>query len=124
VNPETHLDLWLLGSFVAMLVPAVILLVLYGVRTRFWGSATGWAFFWMIVTVVVSTGLSLVSLVWTEWATSTAGYVVRTGSRFAIAAVLWNLLRVFLKAQRSGRLEAEHEAYLHSGEDEDAPEQR
>lgn len=104
------LDRWLLiASFITALVPSVILLALYGFRTRFWSSETGWAFFWLIVVVVASYGLSLVSLIFGEWANSDGGMWVRALSRFGIAAVLWNLLRVFLRAQRRGTLAHERD---------------
>lgn len=93
----------LTASFVAGLIPAVILLVLYSARTRWWVTEAGQAFFALIGVTAGSYLLSVLALVLPSIFTETGGVWVRVVLRFAIALVLWNLLRLFFRAQREGR---------------------
>jgi hypothetical protein len=90
-------------SFVVGLVPAAVLWVLYGLRTDWRETQAGRAMFALISVFAVSYLLTVVVLLVPGWFHETAGIWVRIVIRLAVAAVLWNLLRLFLKAQRSGR---------------------
>jgi len=93
-------------SFVVGLVPVVILWVLYGLRTAWRETQAGRAMFALISVFAVSYLLTVVVLLLPGWFREPAGIWVRLIIRLAVAAVLWNLLRLFLKAQRNGRREA------------------
>lgn len=93
----------LTASFVAGLIPSVVLLVLYSARTRFWATAAGQAFFALIGVTALSYLLSVLALAVPGIFADTGGTWVRIVLRFAIALVLWNLLRLFFRAQREGR---------------------
>jgi len=89
-------------SFAVGFVPVAILAVLYGWRTTWKATDTGKAMFLLFTTTAVSYGLSVAVLL-IPWFRGEIGEWVRIVVRVAIGLVLWNVLRVFLKAQRSGR---------------------
>jgi hypothetical protein len=99
----------LVVSFVAGLIPSVLLLVGYGLRTRFWETDAGKGFFALVAVTASSYLLSLLTLIWPaffaagEVPPTGPGLWIRVAIRFAIALVLWNLLWLFVKAQRQGR---------------------
>lgn len=91
---------WLLGLF-----PSVLLLGLYIWRTG-WPTRANPAGRAMVALLGVTTAtylLSVMILIWPWMFRGTGGLTIRIGSRLAVAAVLWNLLRLFLRAQRAGR---------------------
>lgn len=100
MNP---VDKWIALPFIAGFIPAVILLVLYGTRTRWYGTIQGRALFSLFLMMVVSYLISLAVILFPEPFSSGFWFVVRNVSRFAIALALWNMLRIFLKAQAAGR---------------------
>jgi hypothetical protein len=94
----------LVVSFFAGLIPAVILWALYWSRTRWEESDAGKAFFALLAVTALSYLSSVLALVWPDFFSDTAaGLWLRIVVRFAIAAVLLNLLRLFFRAQREGR---------------------
>lgn len=91
---------WLLG-----LIPAAVLLGLYLWRIG-WprkSNPAGRAMVGLLTVVNATYVLSVLILVWPWLFLGTGGLTIRIGSRMAVAAVLWNLLRLFLRAQRAGR---------------------
>lgn len=94
----------LVVSFFLGLIPAVLLWVLYWSRTRWEETDAGKAFFALLAVTALSYLSSVLALVWPDFFQDTpAGVWLRIITRFAIAAVLLNLLRIFFKAQREGR---------------------
>lgn len=90
-------------SFILGLVPVAILWLLYGVRTQWRETQAGRAMFALITVTAVSYLLSVVVLLLPGWFHDTVGIWFRIVTRLAVAGGLWNLLRLFLKAQRHGR---------------------
>lgn len=96
-------------SLFAGLIPAVLLWAGYGLRTRFWETDAGRAFFALISVTAVTYVLSTATVLWPEFFAAGEvpptgpGLLIRVLTRYAIAGVLWNLLRLFVKAQREGR---------------------
>lgn len=91
---------WLLG-----LIPALLLAGLYVWRIG-WPRAdnpAGRAMLALLGVTNVTYLLSVLVLIWPWLFLGPAGLTIRIGSRLAVAAVLWNLLRLFLRAQRAGR---------------------
>lgn len=98
-------------SFAIGFVPVAILAVLYGWRTDWKRSdpdtrEAGRGMLYLFSTTAVSYGLSVAVLV-SPWLQGQVGEWIRIGVRTAIGLVLWNVLRIFLKAQKSGRQHAE-----------------
>lgn len=93
-------------SFTVGFVPVATLAVLHGWKTEWRESDAGRALFYLFSTTAASYGLSVCVLL-IPWLQGEIGDWIRIGVRFAIALVLWNVLRIFLKAQRSGRQHAE-----------------
>jgi len=93
------------ASFIAGLIPAVVLFILYAWKTpwRVKGNTAGRAMFLMILVFAASYGLSVIVLVAPGLFDDTSGQWIRIILRLAIAAVLWNLLRLFLTVQRRAR---------------------
>lgn len=91
---------WLLG-----LIPAAVLLAMYlwriGVPRE--DNPAGRAVVGLLGVTNATYLLSVLVLVWPALFMGIGGQALRVGSRLAVAAVLWNLLRVFLLAQRAGR---------------------
>ena len=98
------LDFWLLFSFVAGLVPAVLFVVLYGFRSYWRTNPAGRAMFVLALVISTSYLVSVISLAWPEFFTNDPlGIWFRIASRLIIAATLWNLLRVLLRAQKQDK---------------------
>lgn len=96
-------DALILFSFIAGLIPAVILLVLYGLRTAWSATVAGRAVFALVVVIAVSYGLSVITLTFPQFFREGDGEWVRIVVRLALAGVLWNLLSLFLRAQGIGK---------------------
>jgi FtsH-binding integral membrane protein len=94
-------------SYVAGAIPCFLLLWEYGFKTRWETSAAGRALFALFVIVaanyVLQLGTSLAPGFFHSW----FGVAIRVGVRLAIAAAMWNMYRVFRKAQRVNRREQE-----------------
>lgn len=96
-------------AFVAGLIPAVLLWVLYGTRTRWWATDAGWVVFALVSVTAVTYLVSAATLLWPEFFAagevpeSGPGLWIRIATRFAVAAVLWALFRLFVRAQREDR---------------------
>lgn len=92
-------------AWVAGLIPAAVLLGLYLWRIGWPGpdNPGGRALVGLLTVTNLTYGLSVIVLLLPEWFHDTIGSWVRVLSRLAVAAVLWNLLRVFLIAQRQPR---------------------
>jgi len=96
-------NVFVLLSFVAGLIPALILLVMYGFRTDWKGNPGGQVIFSLIVITVASYSLSVATLAWPSVFHGETGERIRIAGRLLIAAGLWNLLRLFFMAQGIGR---------------------
>lgn len=91
-------------SFIAGLVPIVLVWVVYGTRSRWSGSSAGRNMFLLFAASTASYAVSTVVLLEPRWFVGTAaGNWLRIGIRFAIAAVFWNMLRLVIKAQRADK---------------------
>lgn len=93
----------IIASFGAGLLPILIFLVLYGLRTRWNESPAGRFLFGMAFTTVISYGLSLLTLMFPGYFNDNHGELIRIIVRFLLAGVSWSLLIVFFRAQNSGR---------------------
>ena len=93
---------WITASFVAGLIPAVALLIGYGLLTDWWKTFTGRVLFGLIAVTAVSYGLSSFTLLWPGFWQG-PGELARVIIRFAVAAVLWGLWAVWVRARRAGR---------------------
>lgn len=98
---------WIIASFAAGFIPAALLVGLYGFRTDWWKSFTGRVLFGLIITTAISYGFTIMVLVWPDFWNDDRGELIRVIVRFVVAAVLWGLLAVFVRAQRRGRRAAE-----------------
>jgi hypothetical protein len=96
-------ETWILLSFIAGLIPAGILLFMYGARTAWSETIAGRAIFYLVAVTVGGYLLSVATLIWPEIFRQGMGEVFRIIGRFIIAAVLWNLLFLFFRAQGFGR---------------------
>lgn len=96
-------------AFVAGLVPSILLMILYGFRTRWSGTHAGRALFSLILVIVVSYSSSVLILLRPEWFAGSGGKTFRLVIRVGIALALWYLLYVFYRAQRGGQLDLEHD---------------
>jgi hypothetical protein len=103
VTDSIYFEGLVLLSFLAGLIPAMTLAVLYGLKVNWNNSMAGRAIFYLIMVTAASYLLSTVVLAWPHWFTEELGVIFRLVIRFAIAAVLWNLLRLYLRAQKEGR---------------------
>lgn len=94
-------------SWLAGLIPAAVLLGLYLWRVGVPGpdNPAGRAMVGLLGVTNATYLLSVLVLVAPGLFVGDGGQVLRVGSRLAVAAVLWNLLRLFLLAQRAGRIE-------------------
>lgn len=102
MNSSRYIHVLITLSFVACLVPAVLLLIVYGLRSRWEQSAEGRAFMRLFAITVVGFALSVVVTAEPHWFHGAGfGNWVRIIVRFAIAGVLWDLLRLILRAQRT-----------------------
>ena len=93
---------WITASFIAGLIPAVALFIGYGLLTDWWKTFTGRVLFGLIATITVSYALSSFTLLWPGFWHG-PGELTRVLIRFAVAAVLWGLWAVWVRARRAGR---------------------
>ena len=93
----------LLVIFVLCFIPASILLVGYGLLTRWYSSLEGRVFFGLIATTWTNFLLGLATLAWPDWF-GTDGPLewTRVAGRVPIVVVLWGLVWVFFRAQKRG----------------------
>jgi hypothetical protein len=96
-----------LVSFIAGLIPAIALLLLYGFRTRWTATIAGRAVFALVAMMATSYGLTVLTLVFPEFFLGDDGEWFRIVIRFIIAAVMWNLLLLFFRAQGIGKRRSE-----------------
>lgn len=97
-------DFLIKASFLIGLAPAALLLILYGFRTNWEATSAGRAVFALVSVTFCSYALSTMTLFWPQYfRESQCGVYVRIAGRVIIALVIWNLLFVFLRAQRAGR---------------------
>jgi hypothetical protein len=92
---------WSTASFIAGLVPSLILLILYGALTAWYKTFTGWVLFGLIFVTAVSYGLTSVVLLWPDYWASGPGEPARIIIRWLVASVLWGLLAVFVRSRKS-----------------------
>jgi hypothetical protein len=104
---KTATDVLVFLSFVAGLLPAVLLLYFYGLRTAWNTSVAGRAVFYLIAVTAASYSLSVLTLAFPHFFHDEVGQWFRIVSRTLIAGVLWNLLRLFFRAQGFGRRRSE-----------------
>jgi hypothetical protein len=89
-----------LVSFLAGLIPAAMLTLLYGIRSPWERSRAGRAVFYLLATTSASYGVSTVVTLFPHYfGPDGDGRWFRVLTRFVIAAVVWNLLRLFFRAQ-------------------------
>ncbi len=93
----------LITSYVIGFIPNVLLLWKYGFRTAWETSTTGRALFALFSIVFFNYVLQIVTTLFPGFFHSWPGVIIRVVIRLAIAAVLFNLYRVFRKAQRDNR---------------------
>lgn len=99
---KTVTDVLVFLSFITGLVPSVLLLYFYGLRTRWNSSVAGRAVFYLIAVTAASYALSVLTLAFPGFFHDEVGQWFRIISRVMIAGVLWNLLRLFFRAQGFG----------------------
>lgn len=100
-------EILILVSFIAGLIPAMLLLYLYGVRTAWRATVAGRAVFALVAMMATSYGLSVITLIFPQFFLEENGEWFRILVRFIIAAVMWNLLLLFLRAQGIGKRRSE-----------------
>lgn len=96
-------DILILASFLAGLIPAAILLVLHGTRTDWYSTTAGRLVFSLIAVIVGTYTLTVLTLVFPDTFHNDPGEWLRIVGRLFMAVVLWNLLKLFLRAQRDRR---------------------
>lgn len=84
------------------LFPILALTFLYGVKTNWRATVAGRAVFYLMAVTTISYLMSVLVLLFPEWFVGSVGEFIRVATRVAIAGVFWNLLRLFILAQRSG----------------------
>lgn len=89
-------------SFIAGAIPAITLLILYGLGVRWEETATGRWVFTLISITAVSYGTSSVVALFPQWFHDGPGDWWRIIIRFIIAVALWGLLVIFIRAQKRG----------------------
>lgn len=92
---------WSTASFVAGLIPSVVLLIWYGFLTAWYRTLTGWVLFGLIFVTSVSYGLTSVVLFWPGYWRDGPGEPLRITIRWLVASVLWGLLVVFIRSRKS-----------------------
>jgi hypothetical protein len=97
----------ILISFIAGLIPAILLLILYGFRTAWQATVAGRAVFALVAVLAVSYGLTVLTLLYPEFFLGEGGEWFRISVRAIIAAVMWNLLFLFFRAQGIGKKKSE-----------------
>jgi hypothetical protein len=124
----TFTEILILASFVIGLIPATLLFVSYA-RTRWYATETGKVLFSLFLVTALSYGLSVVVLALPDVFHDSGGEWFRIISRTIIAGVLWNMYRLFKKAQRSAVIPPENTDALDGLEtarvfiDSDSPDQ-
>lgn len=95
-------DWVLLGAFVAGALPANALVVRYWFWTPDWrGTSTGWVLMSLFIVTAISFNLSVLVLLFPDtFKDGGLGLTLRLLIRWSIAAVLWALLVLLLRAQR------------------------
>lgn len=86
-------------SILAGALPAVLLLAGYLVHVKWQATSMGRLIVTLMSITVVSYVTSSVVVLHPGWFTPAAGDWIRIGIRLAIAAALWAVLAVFIKAQ-------------------------
>lgn len=97
----------ILITFIAGLIPAMLLLVLYGLRTAWRATVAGRAVFALVAVFATSYGLTVVTLIFPDFFLGEVGEWFRIMIRFAVAFVMWNLLLLFFRAQGIGKRKSE-----------------
>lgn len=92
-------DWLILASFVLGMIPLAVLAGRYAWLGNWRSSSTGRAFMYLFLVFLVWAGLSVITLIWPDQMRGEVGEWIRITIRFATDGVLWNVLRVFLKAQ-------------------------
>lgn len=98
-----NVDYWVLASFICGLIPVLALSTLYGVKTKWTQSNEGRALLISLLVAACSYLISISVILFPQVFLHGFWYMVRNVARFALAGVLWNMLRIFLRAQRDGR---------------------
>lgn len=97
-------DLILTISTLFAVIPAVGFLLHYSFRVRWWETETGKAIFGLLVVAVLGLGIRPVSRLFPGFFLGTdAGFWIRVILSLLVGAVLANLWRVLVHAQREGR---------------------
>lgn len=89
-------------SFVVGAIPAITLLILYGIGVKWEETSTGrWVFTFIAITAVSYATSTAVTL-FPSWFHDGPGDAWRIVIRFILAVALWGLLVIFIRAQRRG----------------------
>jgi hypothetical protein len=83
-------------------VPVLLLTIRHGLQTKWRETPAGRSMFYLFASTTFSYGLTLTVLFFPDFFRGEAGEWVRIVLRLLIGAVLWNVYRIFVKAQKSG----------------------
>lgn len=97
----------ILITFIAGLLPAILLLILYGLRTAWSATVAGRAVFALVAVMATSYGITVLTLIFPQFFLEEHGEWLRIFIRAIIAAVMWNLLFLFFRAQGIGKRRSE-----------------
>jgi hypothetical protein len=92
-------DALVLISFIAGLVPALLLLTMYGIRVDWRATYTGRTIFYLFLVITTTYSVTVLFLLFPEHFEKDGGLWFRILVRLAIASALWKLFLLFLKAQ-------------------------
>ena len=92
-------DILILVSFVLGLIPVLLLTVMYAWKANWKTTSTGRAVFALFVVFSIWAVLSVLTLTWPDALRGEIGEWARIVIRLITDLVLWNIFRVFMRAQ-------------------------